>query len=285
MGSNDYKKILDSMQETGVYVIREEDYRILYYNRRVKEVTPEVEVGRVCRELWPHSCTDCPLLTIGDQQTSRSTNYNSPFGYMVDATASRILWEDRIPAFVILLTPHREESSVRSQEVIRSLGEQNFCIYLIDLDTDLVDLVRVDGKVQEYDQNLLVAWDQEVRLQLQEQIHWEYQEEFARRYSLEGLRQARAAGEKQVEMICQWSRNGEMYSYVSIQASLGSGAGTGQYVTLSLQDVEDKVRREIVNSQRDMQMAAILKCRYSEMSTVYLYSGQCERMNLNPAAG
>lgn len=281
MGIEDYKKILDSMEETGVYVIREDDYRILYYNRRVKEVTLKAEVGKVCRELWSCSCADCPLLTIGDRQTSRSTSYNNPFGHVVDLTASRILWEDRIPAFVITLTPHMEESSVRSREVIRSLGEQSFCIYLIDLDTDLVDRVRVDGKLQEGSQNFLVSWDTDVRLQIQEQIHWEYQEEFARRYSLEGLRQARDNGESRVEMICQWSQNGEMYSYISIQASLGEKSGRHPYVILSLQDVEDQVQREIANSQRDMQIAAVLKCRYSEMVTVHLYSGLCESIDLN----
>ena len=285
MNNDDFRKILDSMEETGVYVIREEDYRILYCNRRVREVTPDAKEGMVCRDLWPGCCGNCPLLTIGDKKTSRTVNYNSPFGHVVDLVATRIMWEDRIPAFVITLTPHREESSVRSQEVIRSLGEQNFDIYLIDLDADLVDPVRVDGQMQENSRGFLVGWDRQLRLEIQEQVHWEYQEEFQRRFSLEGLKKARAAGNGQVEMICQWSRSGEIYSYISIQASFGGGEGRRQYVTLALQDVEDRVRQEIASSQRDMQMAAILKCRYSEMTTVHLYSGLCENIDLNSAAG
>ena len=34
------------MPETGVYVIREEDHGILYFNRRVQEVSPEVRLPR-----------------------------------------------------------------------------------------------------------------------------------------------------------------------------------------------------------------------------------------------
>ena len=167
MNNDDFRKILDSMEETGVYVIREEDYRILYCNRRVREVTPDAKEGMVCRDLWPGCCGNCPLLTIGDKKTSRTVNYNSPFGHVVDLVATRIMWEDRIPAFVITLTPHREESSVRSQEVIRSLGEQNFDIYLIDLDADLVDPVRVDGQMQENSRGFLVGWDGQLRLEIQ----------------------------------------------------------------------------------------------------------------------
>lgn len=294
MSGEDYAKILDSMQETGVYVVREEDHRILYYNNWVHKMAPEVDVGKVCNELWPSGCANCPLLTIGDKQTSRSVIRNNPFGHVVDITASRILWEERIPAFVITLTPHteevlreemeREERNFRNQEVIRSLGEQNFGIYLIDLETNLADPVRVDGQMQEGGRGSLVSWDQDLRLQLQDQIHWEYQEEFDQKYSLEALCRARQAQEKQVEMICQWSGNGEMYSYISVRACFGGELGNRSYAVLAFQDVEERVRKEMASSQRDMQMAAILKCRYSEMTTVHLYTGLCENIDLGSAA-
>lgn len=56
MHIEDYEKILDAVQDTGVYVIREDDHRILYCNRRVREVTPEAAPGAVCHELWPERC-------------------------------------------------------------------------------------------------------------------------------------------------------------------------------------------------------------------------------------
>lgn len=50
--------------------------------------------------------------------------------------------------------------------------------------------------------------------------------------------------------------------------------------TLCVKDVHDRLRRELERSKRDMQMAAILKCRYQMMTTVDLESGQCERIDL-----
>lgn len=45
MKAKDYAVILDSMQTTGVYVIREDNHQFLYYNKRVKEVAPNIQPG------------------------------------------------------------------------------------------------------------------------------------------------------------------------------------------------------------------------------------------------
>ena len=412
MRSSDYEKILDSMQETGVYVIREDDHGILYYNRRVREVTPEVELGTACHQLWSSSCENCPLLTIGDGRESRSISYNTPFGRVVDIVAVRVLWEDRIPAFVITLTPHmevssyiyrqllradltrdtcevvrlgaedrraieaggslsrwfdrflrsgglhqedgerlrtftdlehlrsglrsgrevltctfrrrtgegfrwnllevvpdfdytdeeqrvivhvkdvhdvlresleREEGNIRSQEITRMLGEENFGIYIIDLETGMTDPVRVEGRMQ--GSGRPQSWEREIFPQLCGQLHWEYQEEFERMFSLRGLCRARAAGERKVDMLCQRTVDGELYSYISVNAHLSQEMGHRQYIVLALQDTDERVRQELAHSQRDMQMAAILKCRYSVMNTIYLDSGLCERVDLRGDPG
>ena len=135
MGDRIYERILDAMQETGVYVIREDDHRILYLNERVRRITPSAKLGMVCHLLWPASCSCCPLLTIGDRQESRSVCYNSPFGQAVDIVASRILWEEDIPAFVITLTPHMEASGYIYQQLVRA-----------NLTKDTYEVIRLGGE-------------------------------------------------------------------------------------------------------------------------------------------
>ena len=46
MESRDYENILDALPDTGVYVVREADRRILYFNRKIREVTRE-DRGRI----------------------------------------------------------------------------------------------------------------------------------------------------------------------------------------------------------------------------------------------
>ena len=414
MQDRDYEKILGAMRDTGIYVIREDDHRILYLNHRVQKVTPEARPGMVCHELWPESCPSCPLLTIGSRPESRSVSYSSPFGQVVDITASRIIWGEDVPAFVITLTPHmdasgyiyhrliradltqdtyevvrldqeeedwargreeplsawlersirygrlhpedverfrsfaqldhlreelragkkiltctyrrwvngsfrwnllevvpdfgyaddsqrvllyakdvhdvlresleREDSSIRRQEIIRALGEQNFSIYVIDLDTGLADPVRVEGQMQRVEGNHLLDWETELRPQLQAQLHWEYQEHFHQQFSLSSLRQASGAAEPRMELLCQRTTDGEHFGYISINACFNQEREHRRYVVLALQDTDDRVRLELERSQWDMQMAAILKCRYSAMNTIHMDTGLCERIDLRQAA-
>ena len=57
------------------------------------------------------------------------------------------------------------------------------------------------------------------------------------------------------------------------------------FAVLAIQDVDDRMCRELANAKRDMQMAAILRSRFRTLTTVYLDSGQCERMDLNRSPG
>jgi len=413
MGSGDYKKILDAMQAAGIYVIREDDHRILYLNQRVREVTPQAREGMVCHELWPDNCGSCPLLAMGDRRESRSVFYNSPFGQVVDITATRIDWEENQPAFIIMLMPHtevysspyhrlirvdlvrgsydavqlgqqdeswactragetldvwierfvrngrlhpedvdrlrafvrldhlrkgllsgkkvmtctyrrwgrggfrwnllevvpdsvdsggnprallyakdvhdvlregleREEHSLRSRELVRGLSKQNSSIYTINLTTGGAEPVRVDGQMCSDVCPIESPWEGLMRPHITARLHRAYLEDFDRRFSLEGLRRAAAEGRQKVALLCQW-RSGETYRYISITAHFGSREGG--YVVLSLQDIDGRVRRELAHTKRDMQMAAILKSRYQMMTTVYLESGLCERVDLTRPAG
>ena len=411
MESRDYEKILNAMPETGVYVIREEDHGILYFNKRVQEVSPDVRLGMACHDVWSGTCKCCPLLAMGDRKESRSVSYNDPFGGVVDITATRTVWEGTIPAFVITVAPRmetagytyrkifrvdlerdccdvlktekdswrpaegplsaqleglarsgaihpedverfvefirlehlrrasdgdggtltliyrrkmkdacrwnlmevipdvsggggppfvilcvkdvhdvlregleREGISVRNQELIRSLGERNFAIYSIDLNSGYTDPIRVDGQPREELDCASAPWTSLMQAHIKDRLHVAYREEFQRKFSLEGLRRAKQEGQQKSELLCQW-KSGESYRYISVTAYFGRELGPRSYTVLALQDVDEHIRQELANTQRDMQMAAILKSRYKMMNTVHLDSGLCDRISLDEEAG
>ena len=68
MDIKEYEKILHVLPTAAVFVIREDDHGILYYNERVREVSPSVRKGIPCHDLGSAPCVNCPLLTIGDKQ-------------------------------------------------------------------------------------------------------------------------------------------------------------------------------------------------------------------------
>ncbi len=117
--AEDYRGILDALPFTGVYVVREDSHELLYFNKRIRECTPEIELGMVCHEIWPMGCENCPLLNIGSREENRTIKYNSVFGAVVDLKAVRILWEEKIPAFIMMVTPHIEEADDNFSQMLR----------------------------------------------------------------------------------------------------------------------------------------------------------------------
>ena len=133
MESKDYEIILNSMPETGIYVIRQDNHSLLYFNKRVQTVSPEVRLGMTCHEVWAGSCINCPLLTIEGRQEGRSLGYNATFGGVVDMVATRMLWKDAIPAFVVSVTPRIEASGYAYHKILRlDLGRNRYDVLKSD---------------------------------------------------------------------------------------------------------------------------------------------------------
>lgn len=175
-----------------------------------------------------------------------------------------------------------DDTNIRIQEVIRTLGEQNFGIYGIDLDTGETNLVRENGRTHTGWKSWTVQWDEIIGSRLSIQIHPADKERFCRDFSLEGLRRCKETAVQKADMLCQWrGEEDHEYRYMAVIAYFGQNHSTENYAILALQNVDKRVRQEQTLTLRDMQLAAILKSRYSVMTTVYLENGQCERIWIN----
>ena len=411
MDIKDYEKILNAVPTTGVFIIREDNHEVLYYNKHVKEVLPQIRTGIICGSLLGYSCANCPILTIGDKQENETISYHNPFGEIVNITAVRTKWEKKIPAFIITVAPHvqainqayhkilrvnltqdtyevvkirpedrafgygtdvfsswlgqfiynggihpddmhnfisftrpdhlrgilenrqdvltccyrrrlgedyrwnlmevvsdqsspgsdsyillyvkdihdilqesleMDDASMRIQEVIRTLGEQNYGIYGIDLDTGEANLVRENGHTHTGWKSWTIQWDEIMQSRLLKQIHPLDRDKVYDMFSLQGLLNIKDSDIPKKDMLCQWrGEEDHEYRYMAVIAYFGQRQGIKNYTILALQNVDRRVRQEHTLNLRDMQLAAILKSRYSVMTTVYLENGQCERIWIN----
>ncbi len=411
MDVKEYEKILNAVPTTGVFIIREDNHEILYYNKRVQEIIPGVYKGMPCHEMGSYSCANCPLLSMGDKNMNQTLGYDNPFGEIVDIVAVRTKWESEIPAFIITVAPHMQainhayhkilrvnliedtyeviktrpedrvfgygtdlfsswlgqfiynggihpddmnnfitftrpehmrtaldagqeiliccyrrrdgeeyrwnlmevvpeqeaagkgqhvflyvkdihdilqesleldDASMRIQEVIRTLGEQNFGIYGIDLDTGEANLVRENGRTHTGWKSWTIQWDEILESRLLRQLHPVDRDKVGEMFSLKGLRRIKDTDVPKKDMLCQWrGEEDHEYRYMAVIVYFGQNQGTRNYVILALQNVDKRVRQEHALNLRDMQLAAILKSRYSVMTTVYLENGQCERIWIN----
>lgn len=412
MEIKDYEMILDSMQLTGVYVIREDNHQILYFNKHMKEIAPDIETGTVCHELWAGSCTNCPILHIGERKQNRSVSFDAPFGKMVDIAATKVQWEDDVPAIVLSISPHAEtlsytynrilrgnltsdqfeiiksfpaeesdlvhdnipltewlkqfiekgyvyhddierfqiftrlerlreelkqgkqklvciyrrrtgqgyrwytleivpasdyseknqvvmlyvkdihdvyregleleEINIQNQEVINSLGELNFGVYVVNLKTGTLNPIRISEDMKEAVHQGIQEWDVLLTEMVEQYFHPEYKERILNTYSLDALRRSKEEGRDKLEVLCLRRFQGE-YRYVSASAYFNETNRERPYVIIALQDVDEQTRQEIKRSQDDLRMAAIIKFRYNIMDAVDLETGMFERIYLHEA--
>ncbi|MCI8942783.1 MAG: hypothetical protein HFF71_07120 [Oscillospiraceae bacterium] len=149
--------------------------------------------------------------------------------------------------------------TTRGQALIQSLGESCFHIYAVDTNTGAANPIRVDGIIQES----LEArpWDELMHSQITSRLHQAYLDEFASQFSLEGLRRSRDAGRRKAELLCR-CRRGESFRYTFATAYFGEEAENSSCTIVALQDVDERVQRELAHTKRDAQMAAILRSRY-----------------------
>ncbi|MCH1981604.1 ATP-binding protein [Ruminococcus sp. OA3] len=97
MRNQNLLKILDSLDDTGVYVIKKENRTLLYYNQTVKNLRPDIVLGMTCRQVFPDGDEYCPCRII---------RYSEIMGQMVTISVREIQWDDEIPACMITLNPH-----------------------------------------------------------------------------------------------------------------------------------------------------------------------------------
>ncbi len=121
MSQDNLSHLLDALRENSVYVIEEASHRLLYYNKRCEDIgRGRAALGVKCHEVWPEVCGNCPLNSLGDQPSSHIVCYDPLLKSTVDVTANRILWDEKIPAVVVMTSPHRlnfeEEQGLRKIE-------------------------------------------------------------------------------------------------------------------------------------------------------------------------
>ena len=276
MELKDYEKILNTMPGTGVYVVREEDRGLLYFNKRVREISPEACLGTPCYEVWTGSCSCCPLKNIDGRQEAHSVSYNDPYGGIVDITAARTLWEETIPAFVITVTPRTDTEGYTYRKILH-----------IDLERDHCDVLKSDPEGWQIGEGSLAG--QLEQFARSGAIHPEDVERFVAFTRLEHLRGALSGDQLVLTLIyrrmagedCRWN----------LMEVLADQTDAGKTAILCIKDIHsvlqeglERMWQKQTRTERDIQMAAILKSRFKMLNTVDLNSGLCQRMDLTQPA-
>lgn len=91
------KLVLD-FQNTAIYIINPDDYTLIYYNNRIKEIFGDINSNDKCYKKFrdlDEPCKDCPLMDMSENDESHiKLIYNQKLNTKLETTAKRIHWFD-----------------------------------------------------------------------------------------------------------------------------------------------------------------------------------------------
>lgn len=208
--------ILNNLNGTALYVIRQSDHRILYFNDLVRKAIPHIRHGDVCRNAWKRNCTRCPLHHIGETGTYEADRYAPVFGGdAVDVTAIAIQWGEE-DAYLISLAPHKPSEAEQHLELERrkletvtaklypraisvNLSRNTYSILHNEMDN--LNNPPATGK---FDDLFQTAADT---------LHPDFREEFGNRFRREALLSAHARGTHEIVMEHRQKRIDSRYRW------------------------------------------------------------------------
>lgn len=135
------KSILDMSEDVAIFVVSEQDDRILYCNYLVTLKTG-CHTDSSFKGMWEDvrkHMVDC-----GEGRTCRFVVPDSPFGRNKNVTLSRLVWQGSIKAYAFTVTPHIESEEESEQEaILRTLGKTYLSVQVIDLESKQIKTVFV----------------------------------------------------------------------------------------------------------------------------------------------
>ena len=248
MDIKEYEKILRAIPTTGVFVIREDNHELLYFNERVREVSPHVCIGMPCHEMGDHSCVNCPVLTIGDKKENRTLSYNNPFGDIVDIVAVRTTWEGKIPAFIITVAPHVQSISYSYHKILR-----------VNLTQDRYEIVKMrsEDRVIGYGNDTFSSWLGQFIYD--GGIHPDDMNNFISFTHLDHMKEALDAG-KEILTCCYRRRAGEDYRWNLIEVVPDAFSPEGdQFIFLYVKDVHDILQESLELDDASIRVQEVIR--------------------------
>lgn len=133
-----FRSVLDRLGRNAVYIIARENNNVLYYNARVKQLIPEIEVGRSCRKLWyktnEGNCPGQTVSVVGGEQGETVIRYNDSLGKCVELCVSNFKWgKEQVPAYLISAAPYNSEAvEMAERKQIRNRIEEKLTHSALD---------------------------------------------------------------------------------------------------------------------------------------------------------
>lgn len=121
--NSEFEKIINNLPNVALYVIEEKSHKIIYYNKRFRQICPKASIGSSCRGIMFGPCSNCIVDTMKEQDMAHTIYYSDAYGDEMEITAKKIMWEDSVPAVMIISWPRNTLTS--SNDKLQKLSNQD----------------------------------------------------------------------------------------------------------------------------------------------------------------
>lgn len=193
------ERVLNNITGTSIFVTSKDNNEILYVNKRIKKIKPEIKPGDICEEVWKCEHKNCPACSMEGEGSRTITSYDMPFGKFVDISATEIMWEDRIPAYLVSVSNHLLDEIDQGQELGRRQMQIAVAqIYTMVISVNLTKNTYFMIEYTDFDSHCAPASGNfnELIIRGADSMHPDYKEAFFDNFNRDSLLELYEKGEK-----------------------------------------------------------------------------------------
>lgn len=92
-----------SSHQLYTYIIDKNSFKVLYHNEKLKEIIPNIEIGKICYEAKGYltQCQQCPIKNMDKSEIGTTKFYCELADNWLGATSKKVQWLDKTDAYMI----------------------------------------------------------------------------------------------------------------------------------------------------------------------------------------
>lgn len=275
------RNILNGIQGIYIYVV-DENRNILYHNDNAAKIYPDLKAGAKCFDVFRKRlapCDACPEKILREKGRFSTVLYDTPFGPSMNVSASRVLWENREWAYIVLFSEHTaspEELEQQRKKTTYIAALCNTCDHIVDIDLNdhSFEVLANSGKSNNYDVPDLKDYQKSLEFVSDNYIKASHRQAFLDKFSLSEMKKAFAEGIDSISLEYELlTANDEIPVWKERTAFLHKLEDGSEHILFYIRDITEKKLDEARRKEDENNFILALQSNYSEIFYIDLDKG------------
>ncbi|WP_332880439.1 diguanylate cyclase domain-containing protein [Oxalobacter formigenes] len=275
------RSILNGIHGIYIYVV-DENRNILYYNDNAARSYPDLKPGTKCFKVFKnrlHPCETCPEKILKEKGQFSTVLFDTPFGPCMNVSASRVLWENREWAYIVLFSEHTaspEEQEQQRKKATYIAALCNTCDHIVDIDlnADSYEILANSEKFNNYEMPEMRDYQQSLEFICENHIKASHRPVFLEKFSLPEMKKAFAEGVGNISLEYELlSEKSDVPVWKERTAFLHKLEDGSEHILFYVWDITEKKLEEARRKEEENNFILALQSNYSEIFHINLDKG------------